>query len=469
MDIEVNLVNVTITGDTNSDKTKNILQLRYYILSGNELVSSEYAADSINLLSDQEMARYLDYEIQNQGYVEIKPRENVQTDQKLWIIAAVLGPLLIFFILIWIILFVYYKCINPRPNNIKLDKNDTSEDPKDGKNLSDESLINVIENVKQTPAMKSGKIEPLVESPGPNDDNFLINDTTKAKKKKKDNLKLPDLNQNRIVPNPVLVKSEDENFSDYQVEDSIQQKAEAEKWRNKQRNREKNNIKTENETTRRKRPGKKISPSQSQNSDRFSPVGTDKKSYQKPETKSQVSILTNSTDILHNNLNNFDNPSVIVSEFSKPYQPHVPVKVHVNNKPTVEDTTRVYNPYPFQNEYERYFKNGFLFEPVESTGEHQQSTVNANAKFTSDLISPYNRKDNSIHFKNYASNDKLLDYARENKTPTKGAELYEDELDLINKYKKKSENNYSTYELVDSINQELKNLKSGYKPNGSNA
>lgn len=27
---------------------------------------------------------------------------------------------------------------------------------------------------------------------------------------------------------------------------------------------------------------------------------------------------------------------------------HVPVKVHVAHKPTVEDTTRVYNPYPFR-------------------------------------------------------------------------------------------------------------------------
>ena len=266
---------------------------------------------------------------------------------------------------------------------------------------------------------------------------------------------------------------------------------------NKQRNREKNSVNTENETKRRKRPGKKISPSQSENNDRLSPVRSDlnKLSDKKIETKSQISILTNSSEILHNNPNGTDNPSVVVSEFSKPYQAHIPIKVHVTSKPTVEDTTRVYNPYPFQNEYDKYFKNGFLFEPVESTGESKQVTVNANAKFTSDLISPYNRKDNSIYYKNYVSNDKLLDYAREskvgfgkmnlafkdesesefknlnnlkNKSATIDSKIYEDELDLINKFNKNSNNVYSNYELVDSINQELKRIKTGYKPNNPN-
>lgn len=220
-----------------------------------------------------------------------------------------------------------------------------------------------------------------------------------------------------------------------------------------------------------------------------------KLSEKKIETKSQISILTNNSDILLNNPNGIDSPSLIVSEFSKPYQPHIPIKVHVTSKPTVEDTTRVYNPYPFQNEYDKYFKNGFLFEPVESTGDSKQITVNANANFTSDLISPYNRKDNSIHFKNYVSNDRLLDYAREskvslgkmnlafkddsesefknlnnlkNKSAKIDSKIYEDEFDLINKYNKNSNNTYSNYELVDSINQELKRIKTGYKPNNPN-
>lgn len=37
------------------------------------------------------------------------------------------------------------------------------------------------------------------------------------------------------------------------------------------------------------------------------------------------------------------------SEYSQPHAPaHLPVKVHVAHKPTVEDITRVYNPYPIQ-------------------------------------------------------------------------------------------------------------------------
>ena len=43
---------------------------------------------------------------------------------------------------------------------------------------------------------------------------------------------------------------------------------------------------------------------------------------------------------------------------------HKPVKVHVAHKPTKDETSRVYNPYLIQNEYEQYTKNGFLFEPL---------------------------------------------------------------------------------------------------------
>lgn len=40
--------------------------------------------------------------------------------------------------------------------------------------------------------------------------------------------------------------------------------------------------------------------------------------------------------------------SAYQSQHSPPPPPHVPVKVHVAHKPTVEDITRVYNPYPLQ-------------------------------------------------------------------------------------------------------------------------
>lgn len=224
------MVEIINTGDINSDATKYILKLRYFILSNNQIVSSEYAADSINLLSDQEMARYLNQDIQNQGFVEVKPRQNVETDQKLWIIAAVLGPILIFIILLWIILFVYYKCINPRPNKRKTNSQE-SEQTKESKNFSDESLVNLDDNSNQAPVTKSAKIQPLIESPEPiDDDRMLINDSNKVKKKNKDSTKLPDLNQNKIVPSPNFKKFEDDNSSDYQIEDSIRQKNETEKW-----------------------------------------------------------------------------------------------------------------------------------------------------------------------------------------------------------------------------------------------
>lgn len=47
-----------------------------------------------------------------------------------------------------------------------------------------------------------------------------------------------------------------------------------------------------------------------------------------------------------------------------PMRPHVPVRVHVPNKPTENEINRVYNPYAAQDEYETYMKNGFLFEPL---------------------------------------------------------------------------------------------------------
>ena len=234
------------------------------------------------------------------------------------------------------------------------------------------------------------------------------------------------------------------------------------------------------------------------------------------ESKSQVSVQTNNSDILLNNPKYTDNNkhSIITADNAKPYHPHVPIKVHVANKPTLEDTTRVYNPYPLQNEYEKYFKNGFLFEPVNnnnnqpiSSSRVQSHSINANVNFSSDLISPYTRQANSIYLKNPVQNDKLLDYARQSKTTFGGAvnhsylkddseiesefqnlnqlkqknetrtevknehdKYFDDELDLINKYRKKSENKLNdNAELINSITQELKRLKTGYKPASSNA
>jgi hypothetical protein len=117
-------------------------------------------------------------------------------------------------------------------------------------------------------------------------------------------------------------------------------------------------------------------------------------------------------------------------------QPHIPLKVHVAHKPTVEDTSRVYNPYPFKNEYEKYAKNGFVFEPLKQASllpitpksnsfklnpsiindnkihanqgiKTNQKQINANISFSSEVISPYQRSsqlDNNemaIYTRNY--------------------------------------------------------------------
>lgn len=216
-------------------------------------------------------------------------------------------------------------------------------------------------------------------------------------------------------------------------------------------------------------------------------------------------------------------------------QQHIPVKVHVANKPTVEDTTRVYNPYPLQNEYERYAKNGFFFEPlnqvptksshsldesrnvasktrrnVASSSQINTANNQANVCFTSEVISPYTRKENSIYLKKPVNNDKLLDYARANggamvnpafkadtietefqnfnhlkkknepnamssvevgkeqPAPKSNDNNYQDEYDIINRIKKQTGNN-PNLELINSIKEELKRLKTGYKPDSSNA
>ena len=148
-------------------------------------------------------------------------------------------------------------------------------------------------------------------------------------------------------------------------------------------------------------------------------------------TKNEVSIITN-TDLLEMSRN--EDEDIIISEGSKhKASHHIPVKVHVKNEPTQLDTSRVYNPYPVQEEYEKYVKNGFVFEPLKpndtskpkddmrritSIGLDNNRPVknpnigNANIAFSSEAISPYYKKDNKIVYKNPVDNDKLLNQSR---------------------------------------------------------
>jgi hypothetical protein len=117
-DLDIVLANTVKTGRRNAENTKNVVNLRYFVVdkSENKIVEPKYAADSINQLNKQEMAELLKQEVETKGYVEIMPRGSSTQDNQLWIIGAVLGPLAFLCIVFWIILFVYYKCINPRTN-----------------------------------------------------------------------------------------------------------------------------------------------------------------------------------------------------------------------------------------------------------------------------------------------------------------------------------------------------------------
>lgn len=114
--LQIKLLSSLPNGKTNADRTKNQIDLRYNLIDGmsSQPISADLAADTINLLSDQELARILGYDVVQQGYVEAQPRTsgNDSSDQRLWIIAAVLGPLVVLFAVFWVIFLIYYKCIN---------------------------------------------------------------------------------------------------------------------------------------------------------------------------------------------------------------------------------------------------------------------------------------------------------------------------------------------------------------------
>ena len=114
--IQIMLANTIKTGKRNAENTKDMINLRYYVINNGSIVDADYAADSINLLDKQEMAQILNQEVETKGYVEVKPRSISSQENQLWIIGAVLGPLAFLCILFWLILFFYYKCINPRTN-----------------------------------------------------------------------------------------------------------------------------------------------------------------------------------------------------------------------------------------------------------------------------------------------------------------------------------------------------------------
>ena len=149
-----------------------------------------------------------------------------------------------------------------------------------------------------------------------------------------------------------------------------------------------------------------------------------------------------------------------------------------------------------------------------TTTTKQATTTNPNIAFSSEAISPYARPNASqLQYRNPVGNDKLLDHAKgytsveaaslrkanydddeeiyeedgsgeylepkvastaaayNNSSSRRGSkvssqEQYQDEYDLANKMVKRSNPNL---ELVNSINKELKRIKTGYQPDASQA
>ena len=210
--------------------------------------------------------------------------------------------------------------------------------------------------------------------------------------------------------------------------------------------------------------------------------------------------------------------------------PHVPVRVHVPKRPTESDLNRVYNPYTAQDEYESYMKNGFLFEPlkgnnnnnnmstfsVHSTSITSKTPVNeSNISIRSETFAPLKNKnfekkksytnktyESDTEFKNLnklksstiisANKVDMLGKSQISKGSTSNIKAtivndndsdiinssnhrnayenkfyYDDEYDIANRYQKT--NKKSNTDMLSSINQEIRRIKTGLDENSSKA
>ena len=175
-----------------------------------------------------------------------------------------------------------------------------------------------------------------------------------------------------------------------------------------------------------------------------------------------------------------------------PPPPHVPVRIHVSHKPTVEDISRVYNPYPIQNEYERFVKNGFLFEPVvdayNNNGSKNQPapTTTISREITPAVVQSGLKKlaKNKMSIGLHPSSSVKQQHQHgggAHHNPAFQAK-YEDEYDLANKFtanataaavsaansRRPSEHQHKSEHMetiIDSISKELKRMKSAYNDN----
>ncbi|XP_046582211.1 mucin-3A-like [Haliotis rubra] len=98
------------------ESTSNNVKLTYLAEKDGKMVPSNKMVDALELLDHQEVALGLGYVVDSKAepYVPI-PVQPPAEDRKLWIIAAVLGPIALI-IIIWIIICIACRCCNRKTN-----------------------------------------------------------------------------------------------------------------------------------------------------------------------------------------------------------------------------------------------------------------------------------------------------------------------------------------------------------------
>eukprot|EP00918_Siedleckia_nematoides_P099719 GHVU01218031.1.p1 GENE.GHVU01218031.1~~GHVU01218031.1.p1 ORF type:complete len:759 (-),score=58.91 GHVU01218031.1:262-2391(-) len=108
--ITLQMINVTRPPSNSGWDTS----LVYYMHRHGNLTEAAEALAAISVMHDQEVAMELGYLVITKGEIYAPPPDEEQQDSMLWIIGVVLGSILLLFILVWGILFVYFKCTRPR-------------------------------------------------------------------------------------------------------------------------------------------------------------------------------------------------------------------------------------------------------------------------------------------------------------------------------------------------------------------
>lgn len=358
--VQVIVNNIISLNKLNSDNTKLQIQINYIIIRDNQELSADYVSDILNLLTKQDLYSFLGLEIVDNGFAEGNPRKVPVESDNLWIIGAVIGPLAGIFILVWITGYVYYKCISPVRADDKslLDKsNNTSKND---------------DSIQQSKQQKSSKkIEPLMPK-----QEIEVSSRPPPSFKTTELVQLPPINLKKSVEIETdkeynLRETSYKVSRDVEIQKSIRQKSEIEKWRNKQRKRE------------------KILESQLNDESSYEKTQTSASTETRKieETKRRMSELLDETfkNIQQQNSTTSSSSSRrrkrgSTRKSTPTTKLHTPLKIDTQNQPSKRDISRVHNPYEFQDEYAQYFHAGLL----NSNSNHKTSTSLSSNQFLSD-------------------------------------------------------------------------------------